>query len=323
MESLDLQSNLETMENTEFEEKVDIDDLVLPSKPIELKEIGIDDFKKEPLEEKEQIVAFESDHNIGKNFQLEMEENILGLYEELDKERSENSMMDFGIKRSLKIRQFVEKTFYDKTKELKNIKEELQRIMVTNQELLGKVQVLEMNNNTFKINALFEKNLETKPFSCKSCGKAFFQIHEVKEHCKIHNSISEIEDLRNQPKSLKTHVEKLEVNLKSKKLIKVRSGKAEIKSKRKKVDFVCEICNVKFAYKQGLERHIIAVHEGKRAFKCDSCGKSFQAKQVLQNHTNSVHEKKKFPCSYCDRILSRRDKKIAHEMLCPKKQVDM
>ena len=50
MENLDLQSNLETMENTEFEEKVDIDDLVLPSKPIELKEIGINDFKKEPLE---------------------------------------------------------------------------------------------------------------------------------------------------------------------------------------------------------------------------------------------------------------------------------
>ena len=110
MENLDLQSNLETMENTEFEEKVDIDDLVLPSKPIELKEIGIDDFKKEPLEEKEQIVAFESDHNIGKNFQLEMEENILGLYEELDKERSENSTMDFSQRRSLKIRKFVENT---------------------------------------------------------------------------------------------------------------------------------------------------------------------------------------------------------------------
>ena len=220
MENLDLQTNLEMMENTIFEEKVDIDDVVLPTKPTELEEIEINDFKKEPLEEEEQIAAFESDRNVGKNFQLEMEENILRMYEELDKERSENSMMDFSIKRSLKIRQFVEKAFYHKTNELNNIKEELQRIMVANQELLRKVQALEMNNNIFEINALFEKNLETKPFSCKSCGKAFFQIHEVKEHVKIHNSISEIEDFRNQPKSLKTQVEKLEVNLKSKKLKK-------------------------------------------------------------------------------------------------------
>jgi hypothetical protein len=39
---------------------------------------------------------------------MKMEENILKLCEELDKEKSENSTTDFSLRRSLKIRQFVE-----------------------------------------------------------------------------------------------------------------------------------------------------------------------------------------------------------------------
>ena len=39
------------MENIDFEYKVDIDDLVLPSKPMEMAEIEINDIKQEPLEE--------------------------------------------------------------------------------------------------------------------------------------------------------------------------------------------------------------------------------------------------------------------------------
>ena len=46
------------MENVEFEEKVDLDTLVLPSKPIKLEEIGIDDIKQEPIEERESSKFF-------------------------------------------------------------------------------------------------------------------------------------------------------------------------------------------------------------------------------------------------------------------------
>ena len=58
MENLDLQSNLEMIENTEFEAKVDIDDLVLPSKPTKMAEIEINDVKEEQIEE--QHATFES-----------------------------------------------------------------------------------------------------------------------------------------------------------------------------------------------------------------------------------------------------------------------
>ena len=94
--------------NTEFEEKVDIDDLVLPSKPLKLSEIERVGIKQEPFEEVEHLAAFESDPDGENKFKLEMEENLLKLCKELDKEKSENSLTDFIVKRSLKIRQFVE-----------------------------------------------------------------------------------------------------------------------------------------------------------------------------------------------------------------------
>ena len=49
MENMDLQSNLTMMENIEFEEKVNINNLLLPSKPIKLAKIEIHDIKQEPF----------------------------------------------------------------------------------------------------------------------------------------------------------------------------------------------------------------------------------------------------------------------------------
>ena len=147
----------------EFEEKIDIDDLVLPSKPLKLAYIEINDNKQEPIGEEKKENAFQSDHDEGKKFKLNMEENILELYEELDKEKSEHSTMNFNVRRLLKIRQFV--------------------------EMIAQYNPLKRYH-------------EIKPFSCKFCDKSFFEVHEVKEHIKSHNSISEVEDLRNQLKSL-------------------------------------------------------------------------------------------------------------------------
>ena len=101
------QSNLVMIDNIKFEEEVDIDDLVLPSKPLKLSEIERDGIKQEPFEEEQQQAAFETNRDVKKTFKLKMEENILKLYDELDKEKSKNSTMDFSVRRSVKIRQFV------------------------------------------------------------------------------------------------------------------------------------------------------------------------------------------------------------------------
>ena len=269
MENLDLQSNLEMMENTEFEEKVDIDDLVLPSKPTKMAEIEINDVKEEQLEE--QHATFESAQDIGKKFKLKMKENILKLCEKLEKEKAVDSMVDFSLRRSIIISQFVEKiaefdplvkmyekaqeslkektnelanikeehesvkvtneellktiqelevnkdslddplvkmnektqaALDEKTNELANIKKELQSVSVANQELLQKIQELkksqelEVNKNSFANNdsSTMKIHCEIKPFSCKYCDQSFLQVHEVKEHIKIHKSMPEVDD---------------------------------------------------------------------------------------------------------------------------------
>ena len=186
MENMDLQLNLAMMDDIEFEEKVVNDDLVFPSKPMELSEIEINVIKQEPLEEENQHSASESDPDLEKNFKLKMEENILRLCEELEYEMSEKSTMDFSERRSLKIRNFVERiaeyecidhqtkivflktriekitdehkiamfqntktvnsfvkmheeALDNKVEELANDKEELEKVKVTNQELLQKI----------------------------------------------------------------------------------------------------------------------------------------------------------------------------------------
>ena len=62
--------NLTIIENIEFEEKVDIDDLVLPSKPMKMAVIEINDIKQEPIEEKNKQNAFQLDHDEGKKFSV-------------------------------------------------------------------------------------------------------------------------------------------------------------------------------------------------------------------------------------------------------------
>ena len=63
-------------------------------------------------------------------------------------------------------------------------------VHVSNQELLETSREFEVIDN----NVSLKSNLEIKPFSCKYCGKYFNEVHEVKEHIKIHMSISEFDD---------------------------------------------------------------------------------------------------------------------------------
>ena len=309
MESMDLQSNLALMEDIEFDEKVDIVDLVLPSKPTESAEIEINDVKQGQLEEEKQDAALEIDSDLGKEFKLKMEENILILCEELDKEKSENSATDFDFKltRLIKIRQFV-----------KNISE------------YGSL----------------EKSHGIKPFSCKFCDKSFFQVYEVKEHIKIHNSILELEDLKSQVKTLETQVEELKVQLKSsqkneyKRKAKVEnkreipdSGVKDIIEQRKYMNqlkdvacdepktenfklknfrkdefkkkqsqdanqYPCKFCNKTFTTSKILSRHK-KTHLGSKDNVCPICQMAFYQKHELKSHSFKHISEKSFVCQKC------------------------
>ena len=51
MENTELLSTFELIDNIEFEEKVDIEDLVLPSEPTGILKVETIDIKEEPLEQ--------------------------------------------------------------------------------------------------------------------------------------------------------------------------------------------------------------------------------------------------------------------------------
>ena len=260
------------IENIEFEEKVDIEDPILPSKPMRMAVIEIKDIKQEPIEEQKKHSAFQLDHKEGKKFKLIMEENILELYEEFDKEKSENPMMDLRQRRSIKIRQLIgeydnhnnqmlseimslrakvvdvteenkismtlnaktvnslikmhEKTqeaLDEKTNEIANLKQQIQSVKKTNQELSQEILELKMNKNSDSV----ERNQQFKPFLCKYCDKSFFQVHEVKKHIMIHKFNSEVKDDATEKPSSKKGDEK---NLEKRRQSLQKSKRQYIKS---------------------------------------------------------------------------------------------
>jgi uncharacterized Zn-finger protein len=64
--------------------------------------------------------------------------------------------------------------------------------------------------------------------------------------------------------------------------------------------FKCSECDLGFAKKAELKRHINSVHDGKKTFKCSICDCIFTKKVELNRHLKKTHEgKKPFNCSTC------------------------
>ena len=69
-----------------------------------------------------------------------------------------------------------EEALDNKTKELANIKKELQNFKITNQELFRKIQLVDVEKNYFTSNDALERCPEIKPFFCKYCKISFLQM---------------------------------------------------------------------------------------------------------------------------------------------------
>ena len=85
---------------------------------------------------------------------------------------------------------------------------------------------------------------------------------------------------------------------------------------KKKGKFACNLCNHFFVYRQGLIRHLSAVHERIKPFKCELCKYACATKQMLDRHANSMHMKEVFSCFKCKRDFFRKDKMYQHEKKC-------
>ena len=97
----------------------------------------------------------------------------------------------------------------------------------------------------------------------------------------------------------------------------------------------CKICQVNFAKKGVLNRHVAFVHEGKKPFQCEICDHEFSENSKLKRHIATIHESKKqfkgnkasvheenkkvkkktrkyFNCSTCDYNFSHKCAMIRH-----------
>ena len=54
--------------------------------------------------------------------------------------------------------------------------------------------------------------------------------------------------------------------------------------------FKCEICDNKFMQKTTLNRHVAAIHEGKKPYKCSTCGLAFGYQKTLDRHKLNIHD---------------------------------
>ena len=212
------------MENIEFEEKVDIDDLILPSEQMKMGDIVINEIFKVDQRKESQYCDLEFDNK------LKMEEKILKLFEELDMDKSNCSTNNFFQIRLFKIRHFVHKMSCTKITDA-NISSEIVSLKARIVEITDKHKLAmslhaknlnsiltmhkkELDDKTKEITTIkkelecvrvtndelrlkvenlqmcksteIKRNCEIKPFVCKYCSRAFAQVLEVKEHIKIH-----------------------------------------------------------------------------------------------------------------------------------------
>ena len=101
-----LSSKLENIEIHKIKQE-SLGNQIRPSKRIKLENNEIHNIKKETLEEENHHAPFESDLDVAREFKQKMEGDIWKLFEELEKEKSENSPLNFSLKKSLKIKKFV------------------------------------------------------------------------------------------------------------------------------------------------------------------------------------------------------------------------
>jgi FK506-binding nuclear protein len=167
MENTEYQTTLALRENITFDEKVDIEELVLPSEQTGTPNMENKDIKKEPMEPQISSThssrsVFQSFHSENEHFHDEMEKDIAKLFEELDMmSRYKHDQM-----RVRKVKQLVEKyqridpkeqvnitemtlekNLEAKTTELNKLREDFQK---TQHEFYVKSNQMSIENNSLK-----------------------------------------------------------------------------------------------------------------------------------------------------------------------------
>ena len=301
MENSKLQSTFTLINSIKFEEKIDIDDLVLPPK-----QTGTSNIKQEPVE----------------NFRSEMEKEITLLFEELDM----MSLYDYDKMRVKKVEELfekyhqalcsreqgnsavetIEKNLEAKTTELTKLEQKFQ-IVENELEEKSRQMSIEISSLQKKIVEITEEHKAVMVLNSKTMN-SIVTMHEktledkTKElelakstNLSLSKKIQELESiqtLRNKENSNKPE----SVSESNEKRIMLKQGKAQIytmKTDFKQKLFRCESCDASFNSQSEFIDHVTIVHEGKKTRECIICGLPFLLPEDFLDHVTNFHEGKK------------------------------
>ena len=319
------QENLDLINNMEYEEKIDIEDLFLP----EIKTSGtkVSEIKEEPNLGNEFNFSTSLNDEKRENLNFEMKRDITKLFDEFDTmclqdydqarvQRVQDLFEIYFKEQSWLSMKLLEKQLEHKSNELIILKEQLEKSSLANSELHQRIQELEKSNkklldenllqNTIQVPntydhkkqkseniKLFEDKLKgqisvhdsNKLHKSNFCQLSFERSLELKKHMEFHKKSTAEYDVDNQ---------------------KTISPEKLSKSKPRKYSSVtCPICNLVLSYSGSLTKHISGVHEGKRPLQCSSCKQRFATNKDMKRHTDAVHENMRpYQCSMCHKRFS-------------------
>ncbi len=139
-----------------------------------------------------------------------------------------------------------------------------------------------------------------KPYSCKTCGKAFRDRSTLSVHMRKHEG---------------NYLHFCEVCGKGfYRLYELRMHRAAKHGAACGEDqrYTCELCNMKFCYKHQLTLHVKRTHE-KSEFFCKVCFKPFGSAYNLRIHMGTHSQDKQYKCRYCDRYFTDPSNVLHHQ----------
>ncbi len=164
-------------------------------------------------------------------------------------------------------------------------------------------------SNTSNLKRHIATHSDQLKLNCDKCDNSFTETTALFEHLKIHR----FDDAEKSDDFL------LECDICKEKTASYASYNKHMKMKHNIEDklkaFKCRICDLRFASKQGMYRHIDNIHENNRQnlrnrdknFLCTECGKGFFTNFHLKTHSRSHNGEKPFKCNHenCDKSFSQ------------------
>ncbi|XP_043683100.1 uncharacterized protein LOC122636191 isoform X1 [Vespula pensylvanica] len=127
---------------------------------------------------------------------------------------------------------------------------------------------------------------EEKPFSCQVCHKQFSRTSLLQRHEKLHRD------------ELRFACQHCELEFFTNEELQKHEDTVHKKDK----PYQCNICNKRFSYKQGLERHEM-MHNEDKTFVCEYCKEAFRTSTKLARHLTTHAGHRPYLCKLCPRTF--------------------